>query len=105
MSHIIADAYQSAKLGLDTLLKGKRVKPDAWKLDIFCSDIAQAWKVAELTPKAWEEGSNRSSFIQFLNDLTELLSLKSGRGSLVNNAKRAEKIERSIKRSSSIRDF
>lgn len=95
MSSRIAEAYQYAQLEL--LLSGKKAKRIAWQTDIFCSDIEAAWNEAfqpEKPPSVWEEGDRRSKFLEFENNLIAALGLMRGRGSLVNNAKRAKKIER-----------
>ncbi len=94
MSPIIADAYQYARLDLGTVLNGKRVKPDAWRLDIFCSEVAQAWRNAGLDPEAWKWGDKQSSFVKFVGDVADFLGLKHGRESLINNVIRAKEIKR-----------
>jgi len=97
MAARIADAYQFARLDLGRVLAGKSAKPDAWTADIFCSDVAEAWKEAFQTkqpPPAWEEGDESSPLVRFVNDLAAELRLGRGRASLVNSAKRGRKIER-----------
>lgn len=81
----IADAYHHAQVDLGLILSGKGAKPDARRLDGFCHDIAVAWRRAELKPTAWDG----SEFVRFADTLAQELKLAEGRGSLVNNAKRA----------------
>ncbi len=93
----IADACQFAQLDLGCVLAGKSAKPDAWRGDVFCADVAVAWGEAFQTkqqPPAWEEGDKSSPFVRFANDLAAALKLKLGRASLVNSVKRGRKIER-----------
>lgn len=96
---IIAKSYHYANLNLGSVLGSKRAKPDAWRLDIFCRDVAQVWKKESRSdpgqiPTAWQEGNKSSRFVQFAEDLADFLGLKHNRQSLVNNAKRAFKIMR-----------
>lgn len=96
MSQPIAMAnYDAKKLGLDLLISGKGSRPHAWRLDIFCSGLAQAWKNVGLNPDAWKWGEEKSPFVQFSEDLAELLKLEYVPTSLINNAIRGLKIKRS----------
>lgn len=98
-SKIIAKAYHYANLNLGLVLGGKRAKPEAWRLDIFCYGLAQVWKKESESgpgqiPTAWQEGKKRSQFVEFAEDIARFLKFKHNRESLVNNAKRAFEITR-----------
>lgn len=96
MSQTIARAsYDANKLDLGLLLRGKRVKPLAWQLDIFCSGLAKAWRNAKLDPVGWEWGDKKSPFVQFAENLAVFLKINHVRKSLVNNVIRALEIKRS----------
>jgi hypothetical protein len=83
------------KLGLDLLISGKRTRPHAWQLDIFCSGLAKAWRNAKLEPGGWEWGDKKSSFVQFAEDLAVFLEIEHPRKFLRNNVIRGLKIKRS----------
>lgn len=94
MAGRIVDAYRRAQLDIGIVASGKSAKPDAWRLDLFCFDIAEAWREAGMEPTVWENARGRSPFTAFVNSLATMLDLDLGRGSLVNNAKRALDMER-----------
>jgi hypothetical protein len=96
MSQPIAMAnYDAKQLSLDLLISGKRTRPHTWRLDIFCFGLAKAWRNVGLNPVAWKWGDEKSTFLQFAEDLARRLGLEHVPASLINNVRRGLKIKRS----------
>jgi hypothetical protein len=83
----VSEAVVFAKIGTRRWLSGRRVKPDAWDLDILVRGAFDAWRRAGLSPTVRDDANGKSEFLRFCEDL-------SGRVSLLTNAKRAKEIKR-----------
>ena len=88
----LGETVAYAKIGLRPWLSGKKVKPDAWNLDIFIRGAFDAWLLAGLGPTVRDDATGKSQFLSFVEDLAKRLGILGARGSLFHNAVRARKI-------------
>jgi hypothetical protein len=88
----LGEAVVFAKIGVRPWLSGRRVKPDAWNLDILVRGAFDAWRRAGLSPTVRDDATGKSEFLLFAEDLAKRLEMHGARGSLFHNALRARKM-------------